>query len=254
MWYRPAMILLFIACGAVNVEDGGLFPVLSAFSFPSWPTEGVWVSGGGLEAGDLFSDHAATLTDLTLGCSRAVAYQQQWNDASDALLDASDGGEDVAAFCAGAPDFLAALDAASDSFPPELQRLGLSFRVEDGDDPFGGDVPAGVHEFDGDTVDVHGYYRRDRDVERVSLADHWNAEACAIDWDAADAADGKLDVELYDIVGTVTIEEGDGQVLSGSWQGALAGDGDLDGKDGSGSFSTALCEVPEPDRLVFPWF
>ncbi len=126
--------------------------------------------------------------------------------------------------------------------------------MEDGDDPTGGNVPAGTYEFGGDTLDVSGYYRRDRGVERVSLADHWDADGCAIDWDAYTAADDELDVDVYDILGTVTVAEGDGQVLSGSWQGTLAGDGELDGNETSGSFSTARCEVAAPDRLVFPWF
>lgn len=252
----PFALVALLGCNTVTVEGGGWFPVLSAFSYPAWRAEVVTVSGGEVDRFDVESSHSATLSDVTLGCERARGYQADWNAASADLLAASDDGADAEAFCAGVPDFLDRMDQAEAHYPAELQRLSFSFCAEGSDDtPCGGDVPAGEWPLDGDgDVDATGWYRVDDDSERRPLAGAWSVDECAFDPDAYQEATDALDVELYFLEGSVTVAEGDGQVLSGSWEARLTNTDDddaLDGAETSGSFATSLCEVEEPDTLVW---
>lgn len=235
------MLAFLLACSSVYIDDAGMFPVLSAFSYTAWDVEGIGPSGRDASATDLSVDHSVALTDATLGCVRAQGYQAAWNDWSAKLLAASDDGNDADAMAAGMPDFLARMDAAyTIYYPPQMQRLSFGFCVDGSDEAYcGGDVEPGEYvlnemaDMGGGQGYAYGRYWRDREEEN--------------------AVDG---TDLYEIEGTITITGGDGQVLAGSWEGTLVGSEEgleLDGADTSGSFSTIRCEVEHTDTLVVSW-
>ncbi len=258
------MILALLGCASISVDGVGLFPALSAFSFPSWDAEIVGPSGRGDSVDEISTDHSVSLTDATLGCIRAQGYQAAWNDASEALLAASDDGDDAEAMCAGMPDFLDRMDAADRNYPAQMQRLSFGFCVEGADDAYcGGDVEAGEYplgessDMGGGEGSVYGAYWRDRAAEETALVDYWVEEDCGFDFISMAEDDEDDGDEGYEIEGTLTITGGDGQVLSGSWEGSLAGSEEgleFDGAETSGSFSTTLCEVPQANTLVVWWW
>ncbi|MBM4369439.1 MAG: hypothetical protein FJ102_24715 [Deltaproteobacteria bacterium] len=256
-------MFLLLGCASIAIDDAGLFPALSAFSYPSWDVEGIGPSGREASATSMSTDHAVSFTDATLGCIRAQGYQAAWNDASEALLDASDDGTDAEAMCEGMPDFLDRMDEANRNYPAEMQRLSFGFCVEGGDDAScGGDVEPGEYalgeqaDMGGGEGSVYGYYWRDRQAEEPALADYWVEEDCGFDFISMSEDDENDGEDSYQIEGTITITGGDGQVLAGSWEGTLAaseeGQG-LDGAETSGTFSTTRCDVEQPDTLVVWW-
>jgi hypothetical protein len=101
---------------------------------------------------------------------------------------------------------------------------------------------------------VSGSYTLDREPEEPRRSDYWSADDCAFDDERYAEAWGAAEIHGYSIEGTVTVNEGDGQVLAGSWEGALVGDepsAELEGVGTSGSFATAPCELDWPDLLVW---
>lgn len=246
------MVLLLLGCATVTLEPSpGPFPVLGAFSFPSWKSTGFALGDGKVERFDAATGHSATLSDVSFTCMRAQSVQQAWNEASADLLDASKDGEDFAAFCAGMPAFLERKHQADRTEPSTFQHLRFEFCIEDDAGTCGGTVPAGDFQMDGSDPNLDTEFLWDRATEQLDPVEYWDSEQCLFDWDKFEEDEAALEVESYEMDGTLTIDPGDGQILAGSWDATLVMDGGtLDGASMSGAFSTTRCDVPQGKKLV----
>lgn len=244
------IVALLSGCMSVTTgPDETFFPVFSAFTLQGFSFELVYpqMVWEGTEAtwsvarAEYESDVVVSLSDHVDRCGENRDFIEQWADASEALLAASEEGEDGAAFCEGMPDFLAELDALRAAQPQVGKTLSLS--LCSGCDSLDGALVLGSAEVNG--VEL----RLDGNAELVTRADRFDPETCA----ATEPAPG-------DDVGVWWFEEGTAELstdLFGAYSGSFEARGGQDLGEGAANietlesaFTTAFCEAPDVARLV----
>jgi len=239
------VLSLLLACAFAPGPDAGVWPVVSAFTFPSFTVEGYAaypVDEGGFVVNpiDYGSDIAIGLTDHLDRCAESTDYLRTWADASETLLAASDEGADSDAFCADMPALLESLDAAGARQAQVGHRLDLSLCATcDHIDRAG--------QLSGDEV-ASATLLVDTEPEPTSLADAWNADTCQLEFPAPPDT-----VAAWTLEGTVDLSPG----LVGAYSGTLdvratvqvyGAEAPLERFKIDGS--TATCEPPDVARLV----
>lgn len=243
-------VALLSGCMSVTTgPDEAFFPVISAFTLPWFAFELVYpqMVWEGTEAtwsvarAEYESDVVVSLSDHVDRCTENRDFIEQWADASEALLAASNEGEDGAAFCEGMPDFLAEMEALGAAQPQVGKVVTLSLCP--GCDSLDGALVLGSDEVNG--VEL----RLDADTELVTLADRFDPETCAT-----------TEPEPAEGLGVWWFEEGTAELstdLFGAYSGSFEARGGQDLGTGAeqietleATFTTSLCEAPDVARLV----
>ena len=239
------LLALLLACAFAPGPDASVWPVVSAFTFPSFTVQGYAaypVEEGGFVVNpiDYGSDIVIGLTDHLDRCAESTDYLRTWADASETLLAASDEGADADAFCAGMPALLESLDAAGARQAQLGHRLDLSLCATC-------DHIDGAVELSGDEV-ASATLLVDTEPEPTSLADAWNADTCQVE-----LSEPPDTLAAWSFEGTVDLSPG----LIGAYSGTI----DVRAADQAYGaeaplepfkldFSTANCAPPDVARLV----
>lgn len=241
------LLPLLLACAAGPSPGGGAgWPVVSAFTLASFTVDMVELvpddaAGFVVEEWEAESDLVISLSDHLDRCAETRESLLTWAEASQTLLAASDDGQDAEALCAGMPALLESLDATAARHAQQGHGLSLSL-CHDCDD-LEGRMNVGGEDVASATLEV------DADPVARRLVDSWNPETCALD--EGEAPDT---LSAWRVDGVVELSVGPGGAYSGTMYAPEAEQlygAEAEVEPFELNFSTALCEPPEVERLVY---
>ena len=167
------------------------------------------------------------LSDYAVSCEQTNAELKAWTDASEALLDALDGGNDVRDACAEMSTLADLADARNAARPADRRVFAANFAAADGAEG------VGTWTEDDDTWGILSYY------SQTSGCDTWNRDTCSFDADA-----GSCVYQRWDAVDPVLEITHVGSAITGTFDAGLAeADTDEDAGTIHVEFHAPICSM-----------
>lgn len=246
--------LLTAACsvGSIDVTDAGDFGrARSAFWVPSFDLGDTVVydqSTGTVNTGIGYFATGLQVHDKKRSCEDYQAEIQAWADASRALLEASQGGDDLDAFCAGIPDFLLSRgDTGGAPEPTRSLSISCAFNgtCQDMDEGSYAIDPAANTDARGSLSFLDGEVGRQEYWQNA--ADRWDVDACAYS-EAAPEDEGDVTYVLTD--GTFDVVSDEDDQLEVELDAKLLDEDAQEAGSVSAQLSVELCELEDLESVV----